>query len=89
MTNIEKAALLFEGAHFCHRDLLARLFAKLPESEVRKAIQEMHDEGQAHAKELGADRLSGYCEELTALEEEIAHARAGALGLFARLTRPR
>jgi hypothetical protein len=49
----------------------------------------MHDEGQAHAKELGADRLSGYCEELTALEEEIAHARAGALGLFARLTRPR
>lgn len=86
MANIEKAALLFEGAHFCHRDLLARLLARLPEAEVRKAIQDLLAEGEAHAEELGADRLAGYREELTAIQEELAHSRTGTPGLFARLT---
>jgi len=89
MANLEKAALQFEGAHFCHRDLLARLFARVPEAEVRKTIQDLMAEGEAHAQELGAHRLTGYHDELDALGEELDQAWASNPGLFARLSRKR
>lgn len=89
LASLERAALEFEGALFSHRDLLARLLAKLPDGEARKAIHDLIADGEAQADKLGAPRLAGYCDELNAVHDEMGHSKAETAGIFARLSRLR
>lgn len=75
LTRLERAALRFEGAHFAQHDLIARGLARLPEADFRAAMDDLATHANEMEADFGPDRIAGYREELSSIEEEVAHLR--------------